>query len=136
MGGAQFGVLDGLLLQALQAAACAAALRLVIAADRQPPPRAWVTRWIGLTFASYGAAFILHIIAFALLGRLLPGEDLRPLRRLIVALVWAVTSGLTAAVLARRWDLPARRLGTAAACASAAAYAAFIGMLLLRPEAD
>jgi hypothetical protein len=126
MGGARFGLLDGLLLLALQLAASWAALRLAQAAA----PPAW-QRTLGLAVASYGAAFAVHIGAFILLGRVLPGEPLHGLRRTLVALVWAAVCGIGALLFARRWKMQTpRHLALLHAVASAAAYAVFIALTL------
>lgn len=133
MGGAQFGLLDGLLLLALQGIACFAALRIVDSTNL--PGQA--LRWLGLTLASYSAAFVIHIIAFALLGQMLPEENLRPVRRLIVALVWALACGTTAFLLARRWraaSVPAPALSLHTALCSALAYGLFIVSAELRAD--
>ena len=124
----RFGPLDGLLQLALQALACLAALRFA----GWHAAGAWL-RWTGLTLTCFGAAFVIHIVAFALLAHVLPGEALRPLRRMIVAVVWTATCVGCAWLLARRWQrggyepTPAKLAGWCALC-SALGYGAFVGM--------
>jgi hypothetical protein len=120
----RFGPLDGLLQLALQALACYGALRLA-----GPRGSGALRRWGGLTLACLGCAFIVHIAAFAALARLLPGAELRPLRRISVAVVWTLTCSGCAWLLGRRWQLaaPAQLAGWCALC-SGAAYGAFVGI--------
>jgi hypothetical protein len=121
MGGARFGLLDGLLLLLLQGSGCWLALQL---AARQGRLNA---RWLALTAGSYAAAFIVHIAAFAILARLLPGEGLRGLRRLVVVIVWTAICALTAWLLARSWNVEKPQLLVRlVALASAAAYGLFV----------
>lgn len=125
----RFGPLDGLLQLALQALACYGALRLAL---RVPASGAWL-RWLGLTGLSFGAAFVLHIVAFAVLAQLLPGEPLRPLRRIIVAVVWTATCAGCAWLLGRRWQrggfsAPPDTLAGWCALCSALAYGVFVGV--------
>lgn len=120
MGGARFGIADGLLLLALQAAACWLALR---ASGHAVSWRSWGL----LTLLSFLAAFVLHIAAFALLGAALPGESLRWLRRGLVALVWGWTSAATGWLVLRSAPAPQRRtLALWFGLATLAGYAVFM----------
>lgn len=123
MGGARFGLEEGVLLFALQGIACYLSLARTEALRRPQP-------LISLVLLSFLAAFVAHIAAFAVLGRLLPGEELRLVRRIIVALVWAGVCGLVGWRLARGWPVGMKpgAYGLFMGLLSGIAYAAFMGV--------
>jgi hypothetical protein len=122
----RFGLGDGVILLALQMLAVLAALQLSrrFEALAASPELRW--RYALLLGAySYLAAFVAHILAFALIKRLAPELYADPdARRPFVALAWALATFITARLACRG------RLGNlgAALCGllAAAAYYAFV----------
>lgn len=124
----RFGPVDGLIMLALQMLAMLLAVQFTRKMDRlsADPELRWRNLWL-LGLYSFLAAFVAHILAFALIKQLSPAlYDDHAARRPFVALAWALATFLTARLSCRG------RLGNlaSAVCALLAAAGYYVFVML------